>query len=665
MKTTTPGIVPNLDLKYARFGWQERGIVYKLAKVWFITFARVAAFKDSVYSYVFARPTQELNESFRLEREVLILFTRDTMFEARALDFVDKTMFEFQNRLDKLCFLLVSQDGKIREKIRLLTAQEPETRLIVPFSYDEFIDDHPENLVMGRLKEFFYGRDLFAFESPLQNDTYFFGRSSTVQFFYDKYKSGENSGLFGLRKIGKTSVLFALKRYLNFRDEFAVFIDCQEPSLHKRRWYEVLELVIRNTASALWSEKGINVEMNQLYTEKDASIFFEQDLLKIYDALAKKRLLLIFDEIENITFGISPTEHWNKGEDFILFWQSIRSIFQKNPSIFSFFIAGVNPRIVETPQINQLDNPIYRMITPVYLKFFDAPQVREMVSTIGKYMGLEFDEEIYTYLTEDYGGHPFLIRQVCSKIHNLTTQSRPICVSKYEYRNQKDGFDNSLRDYVELIVEVLRRWYPKEYKLLEMLAIGNKEAFREHASASSMLIQHLIGYNLVEFSANNYHLKIKAVGDYLSEHSNLVRKVSELEDKWAEVTKRRNAFEMNLKRCIKLVVKAKYGAVKGKDDFLNVSVQDEKRKPRLQVLGFDQLFTNDAELYFDELRRYVSNRWSDFERIFLDKELFDTYTTLVNKHRIDAHAKTIDDHTYNIVIIALDWLNSKVDQFLS
>lgn len=665
MKTTTPGIHPNLDLRYAGFGWQERNIILKLAKVWFITFAKVATFKDSVYSFVFARPTSELNESFRLEREVLILFTRETMFEARTLDFVDKTMFEFQNRLDKLCFLLVSQDRRIREKIRLLTAQEPETRLIVPISYDEFLDDNPENLIMGRLKEFFYGRDLFAFESPLQNDTYFFGRSSTVQFFYDKYKTGENSGLFGLRKIGKTSVLFALKRYLTFRDEFAVFIDCQEPSLHKRRWHEVLQFIIRNTVSALWSEKGISVEVNQEYTEKDASTLFEQDLSRIYATLSKKRLLLIFDEIENITFGISPTEHWNKGEDFILFWQSVRSIFQKNPAVFSFLVAGVNPKIIETPQVNHLDNPIYRMITPVYLKFFDALQVKEMVSTIGKYMGLEFDEEIYTYLTEDYGGHPFLIRQVCSKIHNFTTQSRPVRVSKYEYKDKKDGFDSSLRDYAELIVEVLRRWYPTEYQLLEMLAMGNKEEFRDRARASSMLTQHLIGYNLVEASSNDYHLKIKAVGDYLSEHSTLVKKVNELEDKWQEVTKRRNKFELNLKRIIKVVVKAKYGTVKGKDDFLKAIAPDERRKPKLEALNFDQLFSDDAEVYFDDLRRYVSNRWGDFERIFSDKELFEIYMMLVNKHRIDAHAKSIDDHTYNILVIALDWLNNKSDQFLS
>src|SRR5690606_35395099 len=121
--------------------------------------------------------------------------------------------------------------------------QNPESRIIIPFSYFDFVTKDAENLIKQRLKEFFYGRDLFSFESPLQNDTYFYGRTDVVQFFYDKYKSGENCGLFGLRKIGKTSVLFALKRYLVLRNETAVFIDCQEPSFHMRRWYESLQFL--------------------------------------------------------------------------------------------------------------------------------------------------------------------------------------------------------------------------------------------------------------------------------------------------------------------------------------------------------------------------------------------------------------------------------------
>ncbi|HEY0376443.1 MAG TPA: hypothetical protein VGC87_05750, partial [Pyrinomonadaceae bacterium] len=463
----------------------------------------------------------------------------------------------------------------------------------------------------------------------------------------------------------KTSVLYALKRYLDFRDEYAVFLDCQEPAFHKRRWFEVLEFIIKNIVTTLRRERDIEIETQSNYTEKDGSLQFQQDLLKIHEKVLRKRLLLIFDEIENITFDISPTEHWNKGGDFILFWQSIRSIFQKNPNAFSFIVAGVNPKIVETARVNDFDNPIYRMITPIYLKFFNVPQVQEMVSLIGKYMGLEFDEEIYTHLTEDYGGHPFLIRQVCSKIHNSTPKNRPARISRYYYKKHKDEFDRSLRDYVELIVEVLRRWYPKEYELLEMLATGNKRDFDDAANISTMMVQHLEGYNLVEHSNSDYHIRIEAVEDYLKEKSNMIKKVKQIGDKWSEISIERNTLEQNLRRCVKLVIKSNYGPVKGKEEFLKIIGSTEKRKGKLEASSFDQLFTGEGEIYFEDLRKFINNHWDEFEKILGDKQMFDSYMVFVNTNRIDAHAKNIDEQNYTMLMMALDWLNKKIDSFMS
>ena len=38
----------------------------------------------------------------------------------------------------------------------------------------------------------------------MKSDAYFFGRNKLVHQLYDKYRQGQNGGLFGLRKIGKT-----------------------------------------------------------------------------------------------------------------------------------------------------------------------------------------------------------------------------------------------------------------------------------------------------------------------------------------------------------------------------------------------------------------------------------------------------------------------------
>jgi hypothetical protein len=659
-----PGIHSNINLDQAGFFRAEKHLIWQLKQLWFVTFAKYQNFKGSDYSFAFLRPTEKVQEAFRLEREILVLISRYDSFDSRTLDFVDKLMFEYHNRLDKLCFILISNDTNIQVKIKELTLREPESRIIVPFHYDEFFNDNAQESIWNRLKEQFYGRDLYSFESPLQNDTYFFGRNEFVHFFYDKYRTGENSGLFGLRKIGKTSVLYALERQLLAREEFSIFIDCQDPSLHKRRWFEAIEFIIQKISLKLKALHNYDLIPESDYTEKNASNSFTKDLQKIYNKLERKRVLIIFDEIENLTFSLSPTEHWKTGDDYIAFWQTIRSTYQANNYLFSFLISGVNPKIIETGEIKGFDNPIYRMITPKYLNFFNVHQVKEMVGTIGNYMGLSFDEEIYTYLTEEFGGHPFLIRQVCSFIHNDLTKDRPYKASKYYYKSKKDFFDKRLIDYVDLIIQVLKNWYPEEHSLLEKFAIEERTSLNLNTVSQDLLIQHLYGYNLIAKDGQNYFIKIEVVKNYLKNITKIISPTISIIDKWKNITEKRGVAEQKLRELVKLNLKLQFGSLKGRAEFLQIIDSSSTRHTRLSALNLDEIFNGEHELYLEDLKKFIIKKWDIFEKVFIDKQLFDIYLSLINKHRIDAHAKDIDTDVYQSVIIAINWLNEKLTDVL-
>lgn len=178
------GIHHNVDLRKAFFEREEIEIVKQFAKFFSITFAKSHKFKNANYNYVFLKPTEELKEQYRFQNEILLLINPYHDFDNRVFDFVDKLMSEYRNRLDKLCLVLISKDNNIKKKVNNLISQNPDTRIIIPFTYLDFIKtQNPKNLIEGRLREYFYGRDLFAFESPLQNDAYFYGRTETVQFF--------------------------------------------------------------------------------------------------------------------------------------------------------------------------------------------------------------------------------------------------------------------------------------------------------------------------------------------------------------------------------------------------------------------------------------------------------------------------------------------------
>ncbi|MFT3895473.1 MAG: hypothetical protein QM730_27940 [Anaerolineales bacterium] len=657
-----PGMLRDLSIN--GFGSAEQRIIRKLTQIWFVTFARQTQFKNSDFVFCFCKPTDDLIHRFHLSREVLVVFTPYNSFEPRVLDFVDKTIGEFQNRLDKLCVILISRDNEIRTKIIRIGQQDKELRIIVPFSYSELDSSlNSVGIVISRLKEFFYERDLFAFDSPLKNDNYFFGRSQTIQHLYGKYKSGENGCLFGLRRIGKTSALLAVKRYMAVRDEPAVFIDCSETSFHRRRWFEALFFLIQSAVKSLGTHPSDLHEEGD-YNEKNASICFQDDLFSLH-RIGEKRILFILDEIENITFDLSPSEHWAKDKDYIFFWQSLRSLFQKAETshLFSVIIAGVNPKAVEIPIVQEkFDNPIYRFITPIYLPLFEANEVREMVSSIGTYMGLNFEDEVFTYLTDDFGGHPFLIRQVCSKIYQAIQDRRPFTVTKYYYQNEKQRLTNSIQDYIDLIVRVLRERYKDEYEMLEFLAQGDHKNFNEFVQMSHSMIEHLEGYGLIKEDRGKYHFRINAVEKYVSEHTKIAKVLNTREEKWKEITLQRNVLETNMRMLVKRILKQRYGPSVAKEKFLEI-ISKADDKARLNTLAYNDIF--ELHLYFDDLRRVIMKNWDDFAQIFnKDMEHFKYYSEFVNKHRIDAHANEIDDEFIGILLMALQWLRRQVDEYL-
>ena len=55
---------------------------------------------------------------------------------------------------------------------------------------------------------------MFGVASPLNTDSFFFGKDRTyvITELYGKYQQGEHGGLFGLRRIGKTSILNKLQQ---------------------------------------------------------------------------------------------------------------------------------------------------------------------------------------------------------------------------------------------------------------------------------------------------------------------------------------------------------------------------------------------------------------------------------------------------------------------
>ena len=660
-----PGIHPQVR-HLTCFSLEENKILNKLGTEWYVTrggeiWLGPSETHSSKYRYILLKPISMYQNMFNLDREIVAIFSSYENFEPRTLDAIDHVTKKFQQlRIEKVCSVIFSKNKQVEKKIRELLNDE-ESQIIVPISYEEILGSVGDDYYLrNKFKDHFYSRDLFAFEGPLKKELYFFGRADLIHRIVNRHHSNENSGLFGLRRSGKTSVIYGIERALDTSGAKSALIDCHDTAFHTRRWYEALWYVIFQ----IKKKYDIDVEINNegKYTPKDASLLFEEDVCKISSMLGGN-ILLIFDEIENVTFGISPSGHWEKELDFIYFWQTLRSLYQRLDNIFSYLIVGTNPKCIEESKIFGKANPIFMSVPFEYVKPFDVPQTREMVRKLGRIMGLRFEETIYAKLTEDYGGHPFLIRHVCSVINRISDQQRPTQIGRKIYEKAKEIFDEEYAGYTEMILEVLKDFYSDEYYMLELLATGDSNDFNEFALSSPQYTNHLKGYGIIEQVSGEYDFCIDTVSKYLKRKS-LHRKTSlTLEEKWDEISVRRNKLELRVRDIVRQQLHAHYGNL-AKDRVL--SVYDIKRKSKYNALNYKSLFDpRKCQVYIEDIRKLINRDWLLFSNIFgPDQERFAASIKEVNRMRVDAHAANISDDEMSYFRVCIGYLEKKVEDYL-
>lgn len=310
-------------------------------------------------------------------------------------------------------------------------------------------------------------------------------------------------------------------------------------------------------------------------------------------------------------------------------------------------LVGTNPSCVEQSMIAGHENPLFGSIPGEYVPSFTVEQTREMVRTLGRYMGLRFDEVIYGKLFEDFGGHPFLIRQFCSSVHHACKGDRPIKVDKALYEKVMKAFQRTAIDYLAMIVSVLRDWYPDEYDMLRMLGQGDQETFAEFAQDHGAYTKHLIGYGLITQSSHGFSFNIEALRGYLDNLHKYERINLTEDEKVAEISARRNRIEKMLRVAVRNALRAAYGREKAGKAVLKAI--PEKRRESVGTSDVDILLARDTSpLFFLELIAVIKREWVAFQNIFeLEKNKIEMMLDEINlSGRPDAHAKYVDKNEF-------------------
>jgi len=374
----------------------ERELLIPFLANFDITYAHRKIFRGTELSIYFLSPDQTIQDQFGITSEILLAISTFATIQPRSMQAIEDVLQEppARGRVDQTTYFLLTQKEVLSNK-------------------------NDPWFLRACMSEQLFSRDLFNEQLPLTNDLFFFGRDQTVAEFLNAAKLSQNRGLFGLRKTGKTSVLFKLKRLAEAEGLLVLYYDCKDPSIRSLSWTALLERI----CSDIISERKGSIPKREVHISDQ----FKQ---VVRSATASRNICIIFDEIEYISPLAKLDPHWHK--DFVPFWQTIWTT-QSTTRTLSFVVSGVNPRVIEMDTVDEVQNPIFGIIAPKYLTGLSYPETRAMLHHFGKRMGLKFDFESCKYIFERFGGHPLLTRMAGSYINSTVGAAgsrRPFAVTR-------------------------------------------------------------------------------------------------------------------------------------------------------------------------------------------------------------------------------------------
>lgn len=410
-----------------------------------------------------------------------------------------------ENLVDRLDMTIrfVASDAPRAEAFCAAWAQKNKATVIV-LRAERNPNKPPADLMYQLLGRSLWRRDFFAEAEPVRDPSEFFGREVVVNELFAKVLLGDPIAVFGLRKIGKSSLLGRLEDLIE-QDESAIgvtaFLIGNSTRLKGGRWWDAASDAVltwqgklQRLATRLGSKVHAKAERLREAIDKKESdsrklaIAFEKDigsLLKAAKALCKTgdrddvRLVLVLDECDHFYPHLVDSGHWRT--DFFVFWNTLQGIKRslESPEELVYVLGGVNPSGVEQGSLLNQANPLYET-QRIYLGPMPAPEGHSLLSSLGGRMGLIFEESALESAYRLVGGHPLLLRRLGSAIHENArnrTDRKLVTVQDVEkaFKTKKRELFNQVAWFLEHLALVS----PDEERMLRDIAHGGVQAYAD------------------------------------------------------------------------------------------------------------------------------------------------------------------------------------------
>ena len=476
----------------------------------------------------------EINESYGISGSTLFRCIFKSKVSKFDLDDLDNRLAELaQTELvnDQIAFLILSSvPDELRSSLYRKIDMNAHSQIVIPIAQEAMEKAvSPLSPLRDAMDIWLYRRDLFAHTSPVVGSR-FFGREGILATLRHAIAYGKPSGIFGLRKVGKTSLLQECERRAKSKGDIVVYVDLLRlpADISDARWlyWRIGNLLRegahdRGVSSVKWRLGGRYADYLDLPDEFPVATAFDSDLSALLDNISRSdlnplpKVVLLLDEIERLL----PTGLGKEGgvKGFFEFFSYMRGVAQETTD-FVIIITGANPSLVEVAQFDGRDNPVFNFFEEVYLKLLDPEETRSMMRRLGRGMGINFDDGACLRVHQLTGGHPYFARAYCSYV-SKQHQTRPVNISRTRVEAGVDYYlESSGKDFEEIAAR-LKRDYPDELGVCIQLAHSSDPLPLEKGQRGNIWshgsLKHLIGYQLVDVKDNKVGLTMELFGKWL------------------------------------------------------------------------------------------------------------------------------------------------------
>jgi hypothetical protein len=475
------------------------------------------------------RLPRTLEDSFGFTRQFVIFCTETRDLQTRNVEQLQRLISAANPAVTNDFAIIFCRDADAKSKLRDWAVERTEGIVVVAVTPEdiEVLLADPQNApqaIPRLLEEAFKNRNLYDERDPVRGDR-FFGRAEELRELDRLISHGNRHiGIFGLRRIGKTSLLLELIDRLKKRpDVVPIFVNLEisssAPSAAHVAWRlgdAVAEVVAARSSTLSHNGARRALGIPNEWTEVSPATLMTSLATSLVSVLRsgvlrEVRLVVMLDEAEILL--PNPAEPM---PDAIHFLRMIRGVSQQTEQL-TLVMAGVNATPSESPVIGEDDNPLFGLLSVRYLGPLDFAACAELIRDVGRRMRMRWDPAATKAVTAYVGGHPLLARLAASDVWTRHPE-RPLRPTAEMVNHDLLGFHVVNSNIFAQMVQSLRRYYPDELEVLKIIASGDKQFARSLLHDDPSILNHLVGYGVLD--QKTLEISVPAFRAWLSSSAN-------------------------------------------------------------------------------------------------------------------------------------------------